>query len=413
MEPSVKRSWRIIAALAFFLAGLIGFAGGTTLSERPEVAQAGLLAQAYYSLSLFVVGGIELGTPVDGPLPARLLLWIAYFGAPILAASTLIEALLRAISPHNLYLRQLRNHVVIVGVGQLTFGYLRELRQHHPRVPVVVVTRTEPEPAIASELKEEYDVTLAIGDVTQEFFVRQLRVKRARRVMMLSDNSLRSYEAVSNMLHLARDIGGRIVIHCADLRFMRAMHHTRVALQCETFNSFQLAASALVRQHLLPRFHDSRGKDIVVLAGFGHFGQSIVEELQRSAVDDLDTLAIIERDADRRVLVAEEQMSFSTGYRREVYEGDISHPRVWLRLRSDIHIEREASNVVFILGTRSEEDNLRTALWLRRIYPNAMVLARSRKESRFAEQVSREHNIINISIYELVEKNLPPHWVQL
>jgi hypothetical protein len=411
LKPRI--SWRLLGAVCFFLCGLLGFASGVIVTERPDVATAGLVAQAYYSLSLFVVGGVELGTPVSGPLPGLVLLWVAYFGSPILAAWTLIEALLKSLSPQNFQLRKLRNHVVVIGAGDLTLSYLRVLRSHNPKVPVVVVSRTQPPAPVVDELREEYGALLAVGDVTHEFFLRQLRVKRARRVVLLSDNSLRSYEAVSVLLNLVPGIGSRVVMHCANLRFMRSMQSTKVAQSCETFNSYSLAAYGLVHGHMLHRFQKSRGKDIVVLAGFGRFGQTVLEELQQHAKGELDTVAIIERDAMRRVLVAEEQMIFSSDYRRCVYEGDISHPVVWQQLRQEVHLEPDAYNLIFVLGTGQEEDNLRTALWLRRSYPNAMVIARSSKQSRFAGEVGSEHSIINVSIHELVEENIPQHWVEL
>lgn len=410
MTRQIKLSWRTIAALLFLVSGIVAFATGASVTERPDVTHAGLLAQAYYSLSLFVVGGVELGTPVGGPAASRALLWLAYFGAPILAATTLIDVLLRVLSPHNLHLRRIRNHIVVIGSGELAMSYLRVLRERDKAVPIVVVSRQEPASSVAEELRETYDAIVTTGDVTHEFCLRQLRVKRARRIVLLSDNSLRSYEAVSIMQRMVPGIGKRIVMHCPNLRFMRAMQHTEVAKSCETFNSYHLAASGLVREHLMQRFMDTSGRDIVVLSGFGRFGQTIIEQLQEHALRELETVAIIEKDAVRRVLVAEEQMTFSGGYRREVLEGDISHPGVWKRLRDAVEISSDTHNVVFILGTGNEEDNLRTAIWLRRGYPNAMIIARSSKASLFAEDVGREHNIITVSINELVERNIPTHW---
>ncbi|MFN2327591.1 MAG: NAD-binding protein [Chromatocurvus sp.] len=411
MRSPTKLSWRTIAALLFFASGIIAFATGASVTERPDVTQAGLLAQAYYSLSLFVVGGVELGTPEGGPAASSALLWLAYFGSPILAATTLIDVLLRVLSPHNLHLRRIRNHIVVIGTGELAMSYLRVLRKRDSNVPVIIVSRQKPEAAIAEELRMTFDATVTTSNITHEYCLRQLRVKRARRIILLSDNSLRSYEAVSIMQNMVPDIGKRIVMHCANLRFMRAMQHTEVAKSCETFNSYHLAASGLVREHLMQRFLDTSGRDIVVLAGFGRFGQTIIEQLQGHALRELETVAIIEKDAVRRVLVAEEQMTFSPGYRREVLEGDISHPAVWKRLREAVPISSDAQNVVFILGTGNEEDNLRTAIWLRRGYPNAMIIARSSKASLFAEEVGREHNIITVSIHELVEQNIPDDWM--
>ena len=70
-----KFPWRAAGALFFFFGALAGFESGVSVTERPGVAEAGLLTQAYYSLSLFVVGGIDLGTPYGGPLFGRVLVW--------------------------------------------------------------------------------------------------------------------------------------------------------------------------------------------------------------------------------------------------------------------------------------------------------------------------------------------------
>ena len=408
-----KFPWRSAGALFFFVAALVGFASGVSVTERDGISSASLLTQAYYSLSLFVMGGVDLGTPYGGPLLGRALLWAAYFGAPVLAASTLLNALLRALAPQRWKMRRLKGHIIVVGAGELSLSYLRVLRKHSPDAPVLVVSRLRPEQSIIDEFQQGLHATVVVGDITHEFFLRQLHVERALKILLLSDNSLRSYEAASILINMVPGIGSRIVIHCARLRFMRAMENTHVGQSCDTFNTYHLAASGLVRERMLRHFRETHDKDVVVIAGFGRFGQTILEELQRHAIEELSTVAIIEQDANRRVMVAEEQMAFSHGYRREVYDGDISHPDVWRRLQDEIQMKPDGQNCVFVLGTGREEDNLRTALWISRKYTKAMVIARSSKESRFAEEVAAEHNFISISINQLVEEHIPKSWVEL
>ena len=83
------------------------------------------------------------------------------------------------------------------------------------------------------------------------------------------------------------------------------------------------------------------------MAGFGRFGQTILEELQSCAAEELDTVIIIDRDAHRRLLVADEQRKFSGDYRREGFEGDISNPVVWERVHNTVDVE--GKNTVFII----------------------------------------------------------------
>lgn len=400
--------WLSAGAIGVFCLALIGFESGVSVTERPDLPGAGILTKAYYALSLFVVGGVDLGTPFGGTAVGRAMVWIAYFGAPVLAAWGLISTLLRALAPQAWQLRRLKNHFVVVGDGELSVSYLRALREHNRKAQIVVVSSST-DPILRDELKQTFGAIVVSGDISHEFFLKKLHVERARKVLLLSDNSLRSYEAASNLLNLVPGIGDRVVIHCSSLRFMRAMANTRVANSCQSFNTYHLAAAGLVRSHLLHHFRETHSKDVVIIAGFGRFGQTVLEELQRCAMQELDTVLIIDSDAHRRVLVADEQMKFEGDYRRELFEGDIANPEVWEHVRNTVNLEGD--NTVFVLGTGREEENLRTALWLRRKYPGAMVIARSSKQSLFAAEVGQEHNIVSISIAELLEENIPRNWI--
>ncbi|MFT4825422.1 MAG: voltage-gated potassium channel Kch [Halioglobus sp.] len=403
-------SWRTLGALFFFFSAIVGFELGVSVTERPDVVDSSILTKAYFSLSLFVVGGVDLGTPNGGPLIGRILLWASYFGSPILAAWTLIATVLRAIAPQRWYLRRLKDHIVVVGDGELALITLRTLRQQNSKVAIVVVS-SNPDPAVVGEFSQSFHATVVTGDITHRYFLKQLNLNSARKILLLDDNSLRSYEAASTLLRQFPGIGDRVVIHCENLRFMRAMENTHVAQQCQTFNTYHLAASGLVRSHLLHHFRETRAKDVVVLAGFGRFGQTVLEELQRCAIDELDTVIIIDIDAHRRVLIADEQMVFSGEYKRVLFEGDISHPEVWDRVEREAKLKGE--NTVFVLGTGREEDNLRISLGLRQKYPGAMIISRSSKESLFATEVGLEHEILSVSITQLVEDNLPRSWLSL
>lgn len=404
------RSWRSLGAVFFFCSAIAAFVVGVDVSERPGVAHDEFLTMAYYSLSLFVVGGTDLGVPVGGPLWGRVLLWMAYFGSPMLAAWTLIEAFLHAFKPQRWELRRMRNHVVVVGADELTLSYLRVLRQHNSRVPIVVAVK-HIEQAVAAEIRESFNAVVAVGDITHGYFLQKLRLNLAQRVLLLGDDSLRSYEAASLILELVPTIGSRLIVHCGRLRFMRAMRATRVAKECDTFNAYHLAAAGLVRNHLIAHFQETKPKDTVVLAGFGRFGQTILEQLQEHAAQELGTVIIIDENVRRRVMVADEQMEFDGSYRRELFEGDISHPDVWDQVNAAVNMNSD--DCVIVLGTGSEEENLRTALWLRHKHPRAKVIARSSKQSQFATEVGRERDIVMVSITELLEESIPRRWFEL
>ena len=401
-------SWRWSAAVVFFLCAFLALMMGVSLSERPDVQSADMLTKAYYSLGLFVMGGLDLGTPIDGPLFARLMLWLSYFGSPMLAASTIIEAVIKTISPYKWHFQRISNHIVVSGSDELTFTYLKQLRLVQPKVPLLFIC-DEISPIREEELKRRYHAIVITGDITRSYFLSKLFLHKAKKVLLLGKDNFQNYEAAHKILQLQPSLKGKIVIHCNSIRFMRSMADSEVAKQCINFNAYQLAASALVQQHLLSHFVETVPKDVVVIAGFGLFGQTILEELQHYAQKEIDTIAIIGIDAKRRIQVVDEQHQSANFCNRKIFEGNISHPEVWQQLRATVDLIN--TQPIIILCTDSVEDNFRTSLWLKNKYPDSMIIARSYLPSRFAENVGEQYNILNVSINQLVKDNFPTEWM--
>lgn len=407
---TIKLGWRWPAAAILFMCAFWGFNLGVGLSERPDISQSDILTKAYYSLGLFVMGGLDLGTPQGGPLIGRLLLWISYFGSPILAASTIIEAVIKTISPYRWRLRRYKNHVIVAGSGELTVSFLKEFREISAKTPLLIIDN-EVDSIREEEFKRRYNATVITGDITRSYFLAKLSLNHAKKVLLLGGDNFQNYEAAHKILKLEPGLKDNIVLHCNSIRFMRSMADSHVAQHCINFNAYQLAASALVKQHLVFHFVETVPKDVVVIAGFGLFGQTILEELQHSAEKEIDTIAIIGVDAKRRIQVVDEQQNLNNFCRREIFEGNISHPEVWKQLQSKVDLAN--TQPIIILCTDSEEDNFRTSLWLKRKHPDAMIVARSYLPSKFAEDVSEQYSILNVSINKLVRESFPREWLEV
>ena len=401
--------WRWIAVGLIFALGLTAFANGVALTARPEVTSAPVLERVYYILGLFVVGGLDLGTPVEGPIWAQAILWIAFFGAPLLTASAVVEAVLRVLNPQQWLLRNLHDHVVIFGSGELTISYLRMMRRQNRNCRVVVVD-TEFDSIREQELQQKYGVVTVLGDLTLGFLRNQLRLRHAKRVLLLGENDFQAFEAATRVLESAPNLKFRVVIHCQNLRFMRTLLQTSLGRHCVIFNRYNMAGMAFVRRNLKEQFARTEGLDKVIIAGFGRFGQSVVEQLRLTQGKELAHVVIIDQDAERRMMVVEEQQQLPSNYERSVMRGDVANPDVWRRVA--VKVDLEQPNTVFILGTGSGRDNLRTALWLKQKYPNAHVFARSNGQSRFASSVAGEKDITAFSINGLLEEMIPVRWTR-
>ena len=404
-----KLNWRWWAAAALFAFGFIGLNAGVSLSERTDVVASGILTKAYYALGFFVVGGLDVGTPVGGPLWARSILWLAYFGAPLLTASAVIDAVIQVITPDRWHLRRIQDHVIVFGSGPLTLSYLSQLQRHSPALKIVVVDIAF-DPVREQELINKFGVTTLIGDLTHDYLLHQLRLKNARQVLLFGDNDFQGFEAATRILQIAPRLQQKLILHCHNLRFMRSIANTALASQCEIFNKYNLAATGFVQDNLLDHFHLTTDKDVVILAGFGRFGQSVLEELQTIAASEIAHVAVIDIDADRRVLVAAEQDRLGNDYQRTVLQGDVAHPTVWEQLTQIVDLK--ISQPTVILGTGKEQENLRTALWIKQRFPNARVFARTNDISKFALEVGSEHGIKSISITQLMEDHFPNRWLK-
>ena len=150
-------------------------------------------------------------------------------------------------------------------------------------------------------------------------------------------------------------------------------------------------------------------RDVVVLAGFGRFGQTILEELQIHAAGEMATVAVIDTDAKRRVLVVDEQERIEGSYQREIVEGDIADPDVWRRLSTNVDLS--VGEPIIVLGTGNTAQNLRAGIWIKNNYPRAVVHVRTNGKSRLAAEVGKEYDINSISMTALVEQHMPAEWL--
>ena len=400
-------SWKSWSAIAIFGFGFVGLAAGVGVTERPGVSEADLLTKAYYAFGLFVLGGMDLGTPTGGPLYARILLWVAYFAAPIWTASAVLETILHALRPPVWTVRSVKNNIVIIGGGELTLGFLSRIKASGNARRVIVLVYESQHPHLA-ELRSYRGVRVFVVSRDQMHRMRRYPLHKASKFLLLSEDDEINFEVASVLLDHAPELGPKIVYHVSNLRFLRVLADSRVVTQCTTFNQYELAATQLAREQLMRRFNDTEYRDTVVLAGFGRFGQSILEQLERHASGEFSRVAIIDLEAQQRALIADEQVVTDREYSRHTYEGDIDDPEVWQRLFSEVVTGKEEP--VFVITTGDDQTNLRCAIWLRKQFPNALIICRTLAPSSFAKGVCEQHDVVSVNTAELVEASIPHAW---
>lgn len=395
--------WRGLLLIVVFGCSLLSIQMGVTFSERPD-GTSDLLSQLYYTIGLFVLGGLDLGVPSGGTAFGRALMWFAYFSAPVITAASLIEGVLRAVSPPHWRLRRLRGHIIVVGCGRTGRLYLEQLRKRRPRKPVVVVELRPDHPA-AAEVVNVHRAIFLPGDIRDRAIFDVLRLEYADRVLLLTGNDYTNLDAAATIMTRVPRLAKRTVVRVTSLRLLHLVADTRVAKRCSIFNRHKEAASELMHSDLLPHFHRTEGHDVIVLAGFGRFGQTVLDQLQREASDKFDRVIIIDVKAERFAAMFDQQVGFADFYERQVIEGDLRDPRVWHQAQGI-----DSAEPVFILGSGDEGSNLSTSLWVKSEFPNALVVARNFYPSSFADEVSREGGVMVFSMADLVARSMPERW---
>ncbi len=421
MPKSRKRSLGILvragSVLVVLALTLAAFSQGIGLSERCGIALSegsvqscpdlGWPARIYYAVSLFFLGGLDLGTPVGPPGPWRRALWACFFLAPAITTGAVVEGLLRALKPTLLRRLWMRNHVVIVGLGRVGMLYLEALRRVEPHRLVLVVD-TDFNPNVA-EATERYGVLFHRGDITHPITRDALVLRRARGVVLLTGNDLVNLEAATE---IAPQVPGQIVVHCSDIRMKRAIReHLSGQEDVAIFNSHDIAATELVTSHLAEHFQDTMARDVVVLAGFGRFGQTILECLQRGFVDELLHVVVVDLSAQVRARQFELRVGFARRVSWTAIAGDLEDPETWVRVEEAIAAgpvdeTGQQPTPVYVLGSDDDRSNLQTGLWLQSRDAPARIIIRCFSQSSFTSELESPGELDIFGVSRLLRDSL-------
>lgn len=388
-----------------FVAGYAGLSHGAGFSER-DIPQTPLHF-SYYTLGLFVMGGMDLGTPDKGPTWARLLLWAAFFGGPVVTATAVLEALWALALPMAFRLRRLRDHTVVVGGNRLAELYLHQLRARSPGAQVLLVDKNPNNPRLEA-LANKFPMTVVNGDINSEITLALLRLPRARRVLLLTNNDFTNLNAAHRILEDAPGLAGRVVLHLSNLGLLRSVHLSRAMQTNAYFNSHEIAARQLVRDYLLARFEDTTRTDLVVFAGFGRFGQCVLHTLQEQASGKFEQVLIVDREARSQVSAFEDRAGAAESYARCAVAGNLSDCELWSRL--DQQHDLKNREPLIIVGTDDDMVNLERALWLRGRYPDAYIVVRQFRCSTFSEEIAHERRLLLFGVADLISNAIPARW---
>jgi Trk K+ transport system NAD-binding subunit len=399
---------RIVPFVLVLGFSLAAFQSGVDLSERPGLPQADWPTRIYYAIGLFVLGGLDLGVPIGGPDWARTGLWICYFVAPLAATTVVAEGLIRAIQPQWWVRSRRRDHIIVVGLGRFGLLLVEAIRLREPKRRIVAVERDGRKASVA-EARERLGVEVFVGDINHRAAREELCLNRARGIALMTDNDLVNLEAAWD---LTGDRPGLpAVVHVSDIGTLRKVEGLVSPKGLYFFNSHRLAAAYLFEAVLSERFASTPELDVVVIGGFGRFGQTILEHLQESSGSELRKVLLVDQDAVRKAAVFGDEVGFEPGIEWECICADLSDPRTWTAVETSM--AGFDGVLSFVLGTDDDALNLRMAMSLRERYLDATIIVRCFHRSQFNEDLARSLNLTLMSMEDLVREavddQLLPH----
>jgi voltage-gated potassium channel Kch len=388
---------------------------GVGATNRPGLADASWMTKMYYTLGLFMLGGLDLGVPEGGPPLARAMLWIAYFACPAVTTAAVVESALRVLDTGDLP-RSLHDHIVVAGGGALTPIYLEALGDHVASHPVVVVSSDGDTPSL--EQVRPDCITCLQGDPTNLELLKRLRISQAREVMLVTGDDFENLEIMQTIYDEFRgpeadNLDARVHTHVSNLLLLQNIEGTS-PLQTNMqslFNAHREAAEDLVHHRIDEDFRSTEAIDQLVLAGFGRFGQSMLWALHDSVRDEFDRVVIVDREAERAFRLFRKHVDWNPRieYEVETVEGDMTDPETWERV--DTHV-RSNPVPVFVLGSDEDTSNIQAALWVTDAYggAEANVYVRTLQHWHFADRLAsakgfRTQNITDLTRHAIREQS--------
>ena len=395
---------RGLALLAVFVMAVHAFQSGVDVSDRPGLPNAELLTQLYYAAGLFVLGGLDLGTPVSGPGFERALLWASYFLAPAITTSAVIEGALRLVGSRAFEKIGLKQHLVVVGLGNLGTTFVAAVRRVQPHRVLVAVERDVSRPRL-DQVRRQHDVRLIPGDARIASSFSSLRLDRAVGVALLTEDDLLNLDVG---LRLSKAYPALPVIaHVSNISLQRAaleVEQQREGSKFKVFNGHRITAEHLFENHLKRYFAETSEKDRVVLAGFGRFGQTIFELLEHQAQTEIGRLLIADRVAALRFRVYRAEVPVEHGIEPTTLDGELSDPELWQEILA--RLGPEGPPPVVIIGSDSDHANLQSALWARRCWPECKAFVRFQNQSDFAEKLAERYQFVALGVETMLLRAL-------
>jgi hypothetical protein len=409
-------SLRLLGAAVVIILALAAFAAGVGTTGVPDMGSESLAGWLYFAIGLFVFGGLDLGTPVGGPPEARIALWFAYFLAPVITATVLVEAILTMVRPELIARRRLRQHVILIGSSKAALSYVDAIRSIEPNRLVVRLDHLPEHEPCFKQGRLGASLLHLQGDARFPEVLDAAGLGHAYLVIFFTDDDLVNLECAWSTL--ARQPGLPVAAHVTDLALLRPVNRLIRSQRKKTnnsptalvFSTHRIGALHLYEQYLHPYFESTGYLDVVIIAGFNHYSQTILELLCATAVDELDQILIVDPAAAR--LLRQLRSDVDTGQINiTTVDGELGDPGTWSQVNEQLI--NQSATPLFLLNSTDENINFKAGMLLRAQARESQIYVSCFRHSEFAESLSRELSVEIIATEKLLSEALRDHYEAL
>ena len=182
--------YRTIPIIFVIIIALIGLNNGIYFKDFPNIGEESYLVQLYYVVSLFLMSGIDFGLPLGESDFYRFLVFTAWILAPIIAATSVIEAVFRSIDP-DFFKRKYKDHIIIIGATELSVSRLEYLKRLKEKI---IIVDNNSENVNLEYFKKLKNIRILIRDFNSPNIFEKLNIARCKSIWLFTDDDFLNIE---------------------------------------------------------------------------------------------------------------------------------------------------------------------------------------------------------------------------
>ncbi|MCU0643438.1 MAG: NAD-binding protein [bacterium] len=279
MVSFITRYWKPLLVLIVFFSAWISFLHtDMVIDSYPEK----YFQAFYFSIELFLVGGLDTGFPHGGSQFFMITLWVCYFLAPLVTVSFVYQVVQEKIFSH--LVPSLKGHTIICGLGRNGKLIYELVKSYSPKRHRIVIIEKDANNSYRELLSKDRTTWWLKSDFTKLPVLMKAKIQTASRIFLTTNLDLANLNALVEILDIEKKSEAfKIFCHLGDLNlhanFEATIFREKKFADVILFNGYQCVTRRLYNNWIKEKELLSPGGNIFIILGFGRFGQMLYSHL--------------------------------------------------------------------------------------------------------------------------------------